>query len=272
MNFSSNGKSRNVASYRMGAPVEIPLVLLHGFCADSDVWVGVCEGLGHTGQILIDLPGFGQSDLPFVADMEDYASAVVTVLKHHDIERCVLVGHSMGGYVALEFAACYPERLAGLGLIHSHPYADAPERKDARRRAIEMLHAGKLDLYVSQFVPNLFAADNRNLLQPTVEAMVHLGQRQSAAALEMALTAMMNRKDRQETLAKAPYPVLFLLGQSDEVVPPELAMPAAQLPKMPILHLLSGTGHLAMLESPDETVGILRDFWEKCVKIPPLNS
>lgn len=268
MNFLGNMTGEGWAYHKMGDPVHTPLLLLHGFCADSSVWADMSEQLAQTGLIMLDLPGFGRSAMPLSADMHGYAETVYRVLEREGIERCVLVGHSMGGYAALEFAARWPERLAGLGLVNSHPYADTPERKEIRLRSIEMLRAGKRDLYVSQFVPQLFAPSKLASLGPWAEKLVEIGQNTSAGALEQALLAMLGRQDRQEVLARINCPVLFLLGGSDALVPPEMGLPPALLPDMAVLHLLERTGHMAMLEAPRETANILNDFCKLCAAHP----
>ncbi|MCC7465790.1 MAG: alpha/beta hydrolase, partial [Saprospiraceae bacterium] len=179
-----------------------PLVLLHGFCEDSSIWQPMLPLLADLPLICIDLPGFGKSGQPTPPTMEAYANAVRTVLDHTGTERCVLVGHSMGGYVALEFAAKWPERLAGLGLFHSHPFTDNEERKSARRRGIETVLAGKRDLYVSQLFPNLFAPDYLEQHPDILQLLTGQGKQQPTEGIVNALQAMLERKDHQQTLAQ----------------------------------------------------------------------
>lgn len=163
-------KGQRVAAYLgafSGKKGAVPLVLLHGFCEDASLWQGISSALSDIPVLAIDLPGVaGQSDLPEHPDMPTYAAAVRAVLDALEIEKCVLVGHSLGGYVALEFAAQAGERLAGLGLFHSHPFPDNEERKLARLRGIDMLQSGKRDLYCAHgtptsFLPHLRQPDRR---------------------------------------------------------------------------------------------------------------
>jgi pimeloyl-ACP methyl ester carboxylesterase len=103
------------------------LVLLHGFLEDSSIFGNLMAGLSDDFRIVtIDLPGHGQSGiLGYVHTMEDMAEAVNTVLSGLQIADCMMVGHSMGGYVALAFAALYPQSLLALGLFHSSAAADS---------------------------------------------------------------------------------------------------------------------------------------------------
>ncbi|MFM8488607.1 MAG: alpha/beta fold hydrolase, partial [Bacteroidota bacterium] len=82
-----------------------PLVLIHGFCEDSSVWKGILPGLNDLPVIAADLPGFGESDLPSAATVAYYAEAVIQALDTIGITRFYLLGHSLGGYVALEILA-----------------------------------------------------------------------------------------------------------------------------------------------------------------------
>ncbi len=242
----------------------VPLVLVHGFCEDHSLWASLQSSLKPTSILLLDLPGFGQSELPHLPDMQSYAEAVKAVLETEQIEQCVLIGHSMGGYAALEFAAQWPEKLAGLGLFHSHPFEDTAERKTARQRGIETLQAGKRDLYVAQLFPNLFAESFLKDHPDVLEALISNGKKQSPLGIIAALQAMLSRRDHQKTLRDITCPVLFLLGQLDTLVPPEQALKAALLPTVSDLHLLPEAAHMAMFESSEETVEILNSFWDFC--------
>ena len=111
--------------------------------------------------------------------------------------QCVLVGHSLGGYVALEFAATRRHSLAGLGLFHSHPFPDNEARIAIRKRGIEMLRSGKRDLYVAQLFPNLFAPAFSLKHPDVVNAMIARGKEQPAEGIIAALEAMIWRVDHQ---------------------------------------------------------------------------
>lgn len=243
-----------------------PLVLLHGFCEDASVWEGLIPQMRNLPVICPDLPGFGGSDVPLAADMGAYAEALLAVLNEFSVEKCVLVGHSMGGYAALEFAEKHPERLAGLGLFHSHPFEDSPERKEVRRRGVEMVESGKRDLYVSQLFPGLFAEAFLKTSPQVVEALISNGKKQSPEGIAAALKSMMARKNHVATLRSIACPMLFLLGSEDAIVSPEQGLQAAVLPSVADVQILEGAGHMGMFEATEKTAQILRGFWEFCAK------
>ena len=110
------------------------LVLLHGYLQNLDIWSSyILTYMRHMRVITIDLPGHGYSEC-FSEEhtMELMARTVKAVLDDADVEQCVMVGHSMGGYVALAFADLYPHHLRGLGLINSHALADTQEAIERR--------------------------------------------------------------------------------------------------------------------------------------------
>lgn len=253
---------RRIAYYLDGRAQTAPLVLLHGFCEDASVWHDVLPHLRGLKVLRIDLPGFGGSDLPLTPGMDSYADAVCAVLNERSIKRCVLVGHSMGGYAALEFAAKYPERLQGLGLVHSHPYADSPERIENRRRGIEQLRGGKQHLYVSQLFPTLFAPHYAAAHPGLLEKLIRNGAGQPAEGIVAALEGMIARRDHTDTLRALPCPGLFFLGELDSLIPPDFILPAVHLPAVSKLHLLPGVGHMGMFEATETLAAALREFYQ----------
>ncbi len=152
------------------------IVLLHGFCEDSTIWSDFQSALADAGfqVVCIDLPGFGGSEPIPHASIEQYAEAVEAVVGTLELSRFVLTGHSMGGYTALAFAEKHPERLAGLGLFHSHPYADSESKKEARRKNIQFIENHGHIMFVKQLMPMLFApafaASNSYLVGKLVHA------------------------------------------------------------------------------------------------------
>lgn len=264
MNHTHLPDGHKVAFSRYGSG-KVPIVLLHGFCEDQSVWAPLLPYLNEIPCILIDLPGFGQSDKATTPSMQAYAAAVKAVLDDLEISSCVLVGHSMGGYIALEFASLWPEYLDGLGLFHSHPFTDNEERKTARKRGIETLMAGKRDLYVTQLFPNLFAPAFQANWPDIIQALTDNGKKQSTEAIMHALQAMLDRQDHQPTLSALPCPSLFLLGEKDALIPHNQGIQAGLLPDKSMIELLPEAGHMAMWEAPDLSSDILKRFYQWCV-------
>jgi pimeloyl-ACP methyl ester carboxylesterase len=257
-----NGK--HVALHFIGkkiTPGAIPLLLLHGFCEDSSLWNTLAPYLQEIPVLAIDLPGFGLSDAPESPTMAAYAAVVNGVLDSLSVPRCVLVGHSLGGYVALEFAATCGERLAGIGLFHSHALPDNEERKAGRMRGIAMLEAGKRDLYVAQLFPNLFTPNYALKNQQILQAMIETGQKQSAAGISAALSAMMSRLDHRATLRGTTFPVMFLLGAEDGLVSVSESWHSTLLPACTSITIMPKVAHMGMFEAPQESAAALTAFY-----------
>ena len=254
-----------IAYHTDGDNPAIPLVLLHGFCEDHSVWTTWLAHLPDVPAIRINLPGFGGSTLPPTADMRHYAAAVLAVLDEHGIGQCVLHGHSLGGYAALEFAAHYPDRLAGLGLFHSHPYADKPANRDKRLQAIELLRSGKRDLYVTQLFPGLFTVEFAEAQPDILQKLIENAKQQPAEAIIMALESMLNRRDHTGTLRHLNVPLQIIQGEADTLVPLESATAAALLPATTDLQILPGVGHMGMFEAPERTASMVKSFWSDCI-------
>lgn len=266
---------RRIGYHVNGRAKSLPLVLLHGFCEDHTVWNPTMPGLKNCRVVRVDLPGFGGSaplrklktfEAPAAAGMDQYADAVCAVLNELGLARCVMVGHSMGGYATLAFAERYPERLAGWGLFNSHPFADGEKQRDNRQRGVETLRSGKKDLYVAQLFPALFAPEFAAAHPDIVETLVRRGRRQPAESIAAALLGMMDRPDRRAVLRAAAVPVLFLMGEKDQLVPAEYRQEMTPLPRIADIRLLSGVGHMAMIEAPEKAAAILRDFHAFCIQ------
>ena len=137
-----------------------PVLLLHGFGEDQHIWQQQVEFLkAHFTIITVDLAGTGQSAYTGkdrVLTMESMAEDVRLILEQEHITKCILLGHSMGGYVTLAFAELFPAYLAGFGLVHSTAYADNDEKKKNRLRGIEVIEEYGAYAFLKNTIPNLF--------------------------------------------------------------------------------------------------------------------
>ncbi|HEX6033431.1 MAG TPA: alpha/beta hydrolase [Anaerolineales bacterium] len=231
-----------------------PLVLLHGYPLDHHLWNQVVPLLEDTFDVILpDLRGFGNStmiNLPY--SMDDYASDIASLLDQLNIQKAAIVGHSMGGYVALAFARLYPERVSGLGLVSSQVLADAPERKEGRYKSAADVEANGIGSVVETMTPK-FTSDDK--LQAYARASM---ERQQPAAYIGALKAMAERADSTPLLSSFRFPVVVVHGDADSLIPIDrarevkAALPQAYLVEIP------GAGHIPMMEAPETTAEALR--------------
>jgi pimeloyl-ACP methyl ester carboxylesterase len=253
-----------VSSFGRG---KTPLVLLHGFCENQAVWRTILPKMTNKRVILIDLPGFGESDmLPKGAQMTDFADILQQVFQQLNVEKVVLVGHSMGGYVALAFAEKFPKMLVGLGLFHSHPFEDSPERKGFRQKAIEFIRQNGLELYCRQLFPALFAPGFSEKNPEPLQTLTQIARKFDPEGVIRAIEAMINRTDLKAVLKKISCPVLFVVGEKDGLLPTDQLLAQTHLAKRADIHFLKNIGHMGMFEATNETARIFLNFIEFCKK------
>lgn len=238
------------------------IVLLHGYLESLLVWEDFIPLLyKHVRVVTIDLPGHGISEVTGeIHTMEYLADTVAEGLRSLGVARCTLVGHSMGGYVALAFCEQHPQMLEGLVLLSSSPNADTQEKIDNRRREIALVQAGKKDLLARVAPEAGFAPENRKRMADAIEDLaeqVFVTEDEGIVAL---LNGMSARSDRNEMLRTTPIPVLFIFGRKDDYIPVESAeaMVAAH-PKAQVAWL-ENSGHMGFLEEPQATAQAILEF------------
>ncbi|MCF8245647.1 MAG: alpha/beta hydrolase [Saprospiraceae bacterium] len=238
----------------------LPVIFLHGFLEDSRLWDEWLPLLPARRYICIDLPGAGSSELIENLTMESMAGAVAAVVEHLGIEKFVLMGHSMGGYVSIAFAEKWGEKLAGLCLFHSHPFEDSEEKKASRLKSVEFIHKNGHVIYVRQAIPQLFIYDYSKGYQSEVNRLIHNAVYFKPENIIATLDAMRLRRDRSEVLRNIDCPVLLLIGKHDTAVPLELSMAMTPLPKQASIHVFPTVGHMGMFSASRETAKVFREF------------
>lgn len=243
------------------------VVLLHGFCEDSRMWEDFSQDLVEEKYrvITIDLPGFGQSAVWPDVRIADMAEAVDAVLKELKQDKVIMIGHSMGGYVSLAYAEKYPEKLIGLGLFHSHPYADSEDKKEGRQKGIGFIKRQGSALYVKQLIPALFAPDFVNSNAFLIEKLTFRASKYPAEGIIAGLQAMKNRPDRSAVLSSIACPVLFIIGKKDQAVPAKESMEQTHLPGISTIHIMEKVGHMGMFEATKHTQLYVRKFIAFCL-------
>lgn len=248
-----------------------PLVLVHGFCEDSSIWQEVMPELEDIRLIRIDLPGFGKSEPVETASIEYYADAVKAVLDHLKIKDCLLVGHSMGGYTALAFAERHGDYLSGLGILHAHPFEDSDAGKENRQKSIDFILKNGSIYFVKQLIPKFFPPGFISSKRYLVDRLVFKASQYAPAGILGGLTAMKNRPDRTEVLRSISVPVLFFLGEKDDLIPFEKQLEQVSLPAVSLVHLQKRIGHMGMLENPKKCGAALREFYAFCLDYQGIN-
>lgn len=248
ISFTDNGKGKAV-------------VFLHGFLEDKSIWDSCVEQLANstTRVITIDLLGHGATDcLSYVHTMEEMAEAVEAVLKHLKIRKAYFVGHSLGGYVSLAYAENNPDNLKGLCMFHSSARADSADKKKDRDRAIQVVKKNK-NLFINEAIPNLFNT-NYKPFEIEISQIKKIALATSKQAVVAALEGMKIRLDREIILNFAPYPVLYIIGKHDNILPYKDLIKQARLPELGSYVLFENVGHAGFIEDETATIKALKVF------------
>lgn len=242
------------------------LLLVHGFPLDHSMWEAQIEAFAKRYRVVaVDLRGFGQSSgivgrgsVGRMVEMEQFADDLAALLDSLEIKEPIfLAGHSMGGYVAFQFALKWPRRLRGLILCDTKAMNDTPEMATARRgTAKRILYNGPAEL-VEAMMPRLFAAspvakstlDQRPQLVDSLRGVMMGTDRRAIAA---AALGMARRPDVRPLLHRIKCPTLVVVGSHDVISPvDEMREIADGIPGSQFVEIAGG-GHMSSLEKPEE--------------------
>jgi pimeloyl-ACP methyl ester carboxylesterase len=257
------------------------VVLLHGVPFDGTLWRNQFTAFPGFKLIIPDLPGSGRSQMIDDMTIEGMAECVKDIIVHEtaslffksgEPHSVILIGHSMGGYIALALAQKHPGLLNGLGLFHSSAYADSEEKKEGRKKTIQLLKEKGASEFAKNSVPNLFGPVFKEQNPALVEAQISYSCNFSAETLVKYQETMSQRKDRTEVLRTATVPVLFILGKYDAVVPLKDGMEQCSLADVNYIHVLENSGHVGMMEEPIETNTVLLNYLTNTCRYAPGNA
>ena len=247
MKFAYNGTS---VAYRVRGTGPA-VVLLHGFLENKEMWTNLENSLRENfTTITIDLPGHGKSDvISETHSMEDMADVVSAILKHLQLHSISLLGHSMGGYVALAFLENNEKMVRQIILLNSTPFADSEERRKNRDRALELIPMNK-KLFIPVAITNLFAENNRVKFSEEIKQLIDEANNMPVGGILAAIRGMRDRKDRSAVLKRFNGSKIIVAGTKDEVVPVEDSRKAAKQTGAQLIEIESG--HMTLVENVKE--------------------
>ncbi|WP_166849573.1 alpha/beta fold hydrolase [Isoptericola sp. BMS4] len=248
-----------LATYPLHDGGGTPLVLLHAFPLDHRMWAAAARALPPGVRAIgVDLPGQGHSELSGMrARLEDVADAVYGTLRDQGEGNGVVVGLSMGGYVALALAERHPGFVVGLGLVDTKSTADTDQARANRLRVADAVTGSQTIDPVLSMPSTLLgptsAAERRELF-PQLEAWIRA---QSPTGVAWAQRAMAARPDRTEVLRSFRGPVAVVVGAEDTVTTPDDARHMAEAAKDAALTVVPRVGHLSAVEDPSSVAAAL---------------
>ena len=236
------------------------VVLLHGFGEDSTIWNDYALVLAK--QYTVILPEY--SRLNHLKTIEDYADFVHDEIVEQGIQKCAVIGHSMGGYIALAFAEKYPQMLSGFGLFHSTSFADSDEKKEARNKIIETMKKSGSAVFVRASTPTLYAEEFAKQHPDIITKHIEYASQFSPEALIAGMQAIRDRPDRRAVLKALRVPVMFIIGEKDKSVSPADAKAQIMIPKFFSSSILDNVAHMGMVEEAEHCLAFLERFLLKC--------
>lgn len=230
------------------------VVLIHGFLLDHSIWDGVTSKLAARARVLRpDVRGLGRSSVtpgPYL--IETLAADVAALLDAKDIETATIVGHSLGGYIALAFFRMYRERVAALGLVGSRFAPDTPEAARQRYELADRAEREGIAPVVEAFLPRFFASRAYVENPQIIEKTKRLCEQTSPAGAAAHLRGAAVRVDARDLVEDIHLPFLFSIGDADAIMPQVEADNLVPLIPRARLQRIEGCGHMPMLEAPDQ--------------------
>ena len=257
MNKTTNFKNTTISYTDQGKGTAV--VLLHGFLENKLMWKAFIPELSKRNRVIaIDLLGHGATEcLGYIHTMEDQADMVQSVLQELKIRKTVLIGHSMGGYIALAFAELYAENVKGIMLLNSTSKADSEERKINRDRAIVAVKQNYSN-FIRMSIANLFSESNRERLTEVIEQVKIEALKTPLQGIVASLEGMKIRKDREIILHFASYPIQLVLGKKDGVLIYEDNLDQIEGTKVQLTTFEAG--HMSHIENETELLALLLQF------------
>lgn len=261
--YSENGKS--VAPH---------LVLIHAFPLNRSMWKYQLDGLAdHAHVIAPDLYGCGETPIysrgetpiyTIKPNMTYYARTIIHFLNQMSINKAILGGCSMGGYILFELWRAYPERFAGLILCDTRAEADTLEARAVRLQSVEAILEQGLSPLAEGMIPKLLSSNTLETKPDLVSDIKNAILTNNKKGVAYAQYAMARRPESTETLYTIDVPTLILVGEQDVLTPPDLARSMNEKIPHSQLHVLPEAGHLSPVEQPEMANQLIRGFINDC--------
>lgn len=238
-----------------------PIVFLHAFPLDRTMWAPQLARLsGQARCIAVDLRGFGESSATPPFSVDRYADDVAGVLDTLGVDRAIVAGLSLGGYVAFALWRRHRARVRALVLADTRAGADTADGRERRRALIEVARANGSDAVAARQLEVVIGPGTRERHPEIRDRIRRIMAASPVAGIVGALEAMLGRPDSTSTLSTIDVPTLFVVGEEDTVTP--LADAQAMQHAIPgsRVEVVAGAGHLSNLEQPDAFTGVVEDF------------
>lgn len=239
----------------------IPVVFVHGFPHNRGLWTPQVHGLVDRARCIVpDLRGFGETTVAPPYSIDQYADDVVTLLDVLRVDRAVVVGLSMGGYVAFSLWRRHRTRVRALGLISTRAGADSEDGRVRRDQMIALARERGAGAVADAMISGMIGKETRARSPNLVDDVHHMLESAPTEGIVGALEAMKSRADSFSTLASIDVPTLIVVGEDDVLTPVAESRAMQAMIGGSVLEVLSGVGHLGNLERPAAFNHVLSEF------------
>jgi pimeloyl-ACP methyl ester carboxylesterase len=253
INLSVEVNSIHISYNDMGAG-SVPVIFIHGFPFDKSMWDRQLDALKTTHRVIAyDIRGFGRStDEESALNIDLFADDLIQFMDKLDIDKAIVCGLSMGGYIALNAQKRFPDRIAALVLCDTQCIADTPAAKEKRLKSIDEIKEDGVTDFNERFIRNVFHKDSLLHKKDIVENLKKVVYTNSQHIITQGLTALAARSETCSTLNKVNIPTLIICGSDDVLTPPEQSEYVHKHIKGSEFHIIENAGHVSNLEQPDE--------------------
>lgn len=227
------------------------VILIHGFPLNKTMWNAQITALKEDFRVVAyDIRGHGNSHSSDVGfSMGLFANDLIALMDTLKIDKAVVCGFSMGGYIALNAIEKYPERFNALLLCDTNCAADSAATKKNRMKAIESIKENGLAEYADESIKKLFALSSISKKSEEVAFVREMIIKTEKSSIYKSLHALADRKDTCNVLTKIRMPVLIMVGEEDEITPPDVAFSMQYKIIGAELHLIEHAGHMSNIEN-----------------------
>jgi pimeloyl-ACP methyl ester carboxylesterase len=242
----------------------IPILFIHGFPHNRSLWAPQLQGLPlHARCVAADLRGFGESTPKPPYSMDQYADDLIGLLDTLHIDKAVVAGLSMGGYVAFATWRRHPGRVRGLVLANTKAGADSEEARAKRRSLMEVARQQGSSAIADSMITGMLGKSTRERRPETTNNVHRMMASSPVDGVIGALQAMMDRPDSTPTLATIDVPTLIVTGDEDAIIPVSESESMHAAIKSSTLEVITGAGHLTNLERPAAFNHVVSEFIAK---------
>ena len=235
------------------------VVLLHGFLESPDIWKSFLENTDEKFRsINVHLPNHHLSNATqYSNDLKQTADTLYHTLVDAKVQSPILIGHSLGGYLALAFIEKYPEFASGIALVNSSCLADTNAQKKRRTRAINLVKTHP-NPFISMAIKNLFHETYLVKHRTAIDQLIDKAKKLPIPAIQASLRAMRDRTDTSEALRNFDKKKLFIYGKHDPLISIEASKEAINKSQCPSIAL--DAGHMSWLEDKENLQEVLMEF------------